>query len=63
MIVLEMGGSSNLCAYLQEGEQVVVMGPTGSPTEIPENEIVARRRRIGQRRVIFHRESAEAKGQ
>ncbi len=40
MIVLEMGGSSNLCAYLQEGERVVVMGPTGSPTEIPENETV-----------------------
>ncbi len=36
MIVLEMGGSSDLCAFLRPGEPVVVMGPTGAPTEIPE---------------------------
>jgi NADPH-dependent glutamate synthase beta subunit-like oxidoreductase/NAD(P)H-flavin reductase len=40
IIVLEMGGSSNLCADLKEGERVVLMGPTGAPTEIPENETV-----------------------
>ena len=40
MIVLEMGGSSRLCALLEPGEEVVVMGPTGTPTEIPENETV-----------------------
>jgi 2-polyprenylphenol hydroxylase and related flavod oxin oxidoreductases len=40
MIILEMGGSSNLCALLQPGERVVVMGPTGSPTEIPRGETV-----------------------
>ncbi|MBK8813459.1 MAG: FAD-dependent oxidoreductase [Acidobacteria bacterium] len=40
MIVLEMGTSSRLCALLKEGEEVVVMGPTGTPTEIPENETV-----------------------
>jgi NADPH-dependent glutamate synthase beta subunit-like oxidoreductase/NAD(P)H-flavin reductase len=40
MIVLEMGGSSRLCALLEPGEDVVVMGPTGMPTEIPENETV-----------------------
>lgn len=40
MIVLEMGGSSNLVAALKPGEKVVVMGPTGTPTEIPENETV-----------------------
>ncbi len=39
-IVLEMGGSSNLCAYLKEGEPVVCMGPTGAPTEIEPNETV-----------------------
>ncbi|MGE5526273.1 MAG: FAD-dependent oxidoreductase [Rhodospirillaceae bacterium] len=39
-IVLEMGGSSDLCALLQPGEPVVLMGPTGTPTEIPENETV-----------------------
>ena len=39
-IVLEMGGSSNLCAQLQPGELVILMGPTGAPTEIPEGETV-----------------------
>ena len=39
-IVLEMGGSSDLCALLQPGEPVVLMGPTGSPTEIPAGETV-----------------------
>jgi NAD(P)H-flavin reductase len=38
MIVLEMGGSSDLCALLKPGEPVVVMGPTGSPTETPAGE-------------------------
>jgi len=40
LIILEMGGSSRLCAYLQPGEPVVVMGPTGTPTEIPRGETV-----------------------
>ena len=40
MIVLEMGTSSRLCSLLKEGEEVLVMGPTGTPTEIPENENV-----------------------
>lgn len=40
MIVLEMGVSSRLCAVLQPGEPVVVMGPTGEPSEIPEGETV-----------------------
>lgn len=39
-IVLEMGGSSNLCRELKIGEPVVLMGPTGEPTHIPENETV-----------------------
>jgi NAD(P)H-flavin reductase len=39
-IVLEMGGSSDLCALLEPGEPVVLMGPTGSPTEIPGDETV-----------------------
>jgi NADPH-dependent glutamate synthase beta subunit-like oxidoreductase/NAD(P)H-flavin reductase len=39
-IVLEMGGSSDLCVLLKPGEPVVLMGPTGTPTEIPENETV-----------------------
>ena len=40
LIILEMGGSSRLCAHLQPGEPVVVMGPTGTPTEIPRDETV-----------------------
>ena len=32
-IVLETGGSTNLCKYFKEGEQIVLMGPTGCPTE------------------------------
>jgi NAD(P)H-flavin reductase len=39
-IVLEMGGSSDLCALLQPGEPVVLMGPTGTPTEIRPGETV-----------------------
>jgi len=39
-IVLEMGGSSDLCAHLKPGEPVVLMGPTGTPTHIPEKETV-----------------------
>jgi NADPH-dependent glutamate synthase beta subunit-like oxidoreductase/NAD(P)H-flavin reductase len=39
-IVLEMGGSSDLCAYLRPGEPVVLMGPTGAPTETPGGETV-----------------------
>jgi NADPH-dependent glutamate synthase beta subunit-like oxidoreductase/NAD(P)H-flavin reductase len=39
-IVLEMGGSSDLCATLKPGEPVVLMGPTGSPTEIQGGETV-----------------------
>ncbi|MCE2992801.1 MAG: FAD-dependent oxidoreductase [Candidatus Jidaibacter sp.] len=40
LIVLEMGGSSNLCKALKIGEPVILMGPTGTPTDIPHNETV-----------------------
>ena len=39
-IVLEMGGSSDLCAALRPGEPVVLMGPTGTPTRIASGETV-----------------------
>jgi NADPH-dependent glutamate synthase beta subunit-like oxidoreductase/NAD(P)H-flavin reductase len=39
-IVLEMGGSSDLCDVLKPGEPVILMGPTGSPTETPGGETV-----------------------
>jgi NADPH-dependent glutamate synthase beta subunit-like oxidoreductase/NAD(P)H-flavin reductase len=39
-IVLEMGGSSDLCKLLRPGEPVVLMGPTGTPTTIAAGETV-----------------------
>jgi NAD(P)H-flavin reductase len=39
-IVLEVGGSSDLCALLKPGEPVILMGPTGTPTETPSRETV-----------------------
>jgi NADPH-dependent glutamate synthase beta subunit-like oxidoreductase/NAD(P)H-flavin reductase len=40
LIALEMGGSSDLCGILEPGEPVIVMGPTGTPTEIEAAETV-----------------------
>jgi len=40
LIVLDMGGSSRLCSILEPGEEIVLMGPTGTATEIPEGETV-----------------------
>jgi NADPH-dependent glutamate synthase beta subunit-like oxidoreductase/NAD(P)H-flavin reductase len=39
-IVLEMGGSADLCAGLAPGMPVVLMGPTGTATELPAGETV-----------------------
>ncbi len=39
-IVLEMGGSSDLVAAMSPGEPVILMGPTGTPTEIASGETV-----------------------
>ena len=41
VVVLEMGGSSDLCAVLRPGEPVVLAGPTGMPTEIHADSTVA----------------------
>ncbi|HET8875090.1 MAG TPA: FAD-dependent oxidoreductase [Casimicrobiaceae bacterium] len=40
VIVLEMGGSSDLCVALEPGEPIVLMGPTGAPTEIEHDKTV-----------------------
>jgi len=40
VIVLEIGGSSDLCAHLRPGEPVVLMGPTGEATVIAGGESV-----------------------
>ncbi|MGI8959516.1 MAG: FAD-dependent oxidoreductase [Bryobacteraceae bacterium] len=39
-IVLEVGGSSDLCTLLKTGEPVILMGPTGTPTETPAQQTV-----------------------
>ncbi len=39
-IVLEMGSSSRLCAALEPGERCILMGPTGTPTEVASKEKV-----------------------
>jgi NAD(P)H-flavin reductase len=39
-IVLEVGGSSDLCTLLKPGEPVILMGPTGTPTETPARQTV-----------------------
>jgi NAD(P)H-flavin reductase len=40
LIALEMGTSSRLCAQWKPGDRIVVMGATGSPTEIPRGKTV-----------------------
>ncbi|MFZ9406193.1 MAG: FAD-dependent oxidoreductase [Burkholderiaceae bacterium] len=40
LVVLEMGGSSDLCRCLRPGQAVVLMGPTGEPTEIVRQQTV-----------------------
>ncbi len=40
LITLEMGSSSRLCADWRPGDRIVVMGVTGSPTEIPSGKTV-----------------------
>ena len=63
-IVLEMGGSSRLCSLLEPGEKVVLMGPTGTPTEIPHDQtVVLAGGGPGQRRPLLHRPGAEGEQQ
>ncbi len=38
LIILEMGGSSDLCKYFKPQEYLSLMGPTGAPTELPHNQ-------------------------
>jgi NADPH-dependent glutamate synthase beta subunit-like oxidoreductase/NAD(P)H-flavin reductase len=40
LIALEVGASSRLCSILKPGQRVVLMGPTGCPTEVEENSTV-----------------------
>jgi NADPH-dependent glutamate synthase beta subunit-like oxidoreductase/NAD(P)H-flavin reductase len=40
VIVLEMGGSSDLCYHLKKDEPIVLMGPTGTPTHTQGGETV-----------------------
>ncbi|MDR3393077.1 MAG: FAD-dependent oxidoreductase [Sulfuriferula sp.] len=40
LMILEAGASSRLCATLQVNTPVVLMGPTGKATELPENQTI-----------------------
>lgn len=40
LIVLERGSSTSLCHSLQEGERLLLMGPTGTPTVIPHKKTI-----------------------
>ncbi len=40
LIALEMGSSSKLCATWNIGDPLVIMGVTGTPTEIPSNQTI-----------------------
>ena len=40
LMVVEVGASSRLCATLRPGEPIVLMGPTGIPTEITRDGVV-----------------------
>ena len=40
LIILEVGKSSRLCRTLKKGDEVFLMGPTGTPTEIVKNKKV-----------------------
>jgi NAD(P)H-flavin reductase/NADPH-dependent glutamate synthase beta subunit-like oxidoreductase len=40
LIALEMGSSSRLCATWKVGDPLVIMGVTGAPTDIPNNQTV-----------------------
>lgn len=40
LMALEVGASSRLCATLRPGDPLVLMGPTGKPTEIPRDETI-----------------------
>ena len=58
-IVLEMGGSSDLCAQLAPGEPVVLMGPTGhADRDAVRRNRAAHRRRARQRRAVLDRTGA-----
>ena len=40
LIVLEMGGSSNLCKNFKPSDEIILMGPTGEATEILKNKTI-----------------------
>ncbi len=40
LIALEMGASTRICAHLKPGDPIVVMGVTGTPTDIPSGRTV-----------------------
>ena len=62
-IVLEVGGSSDLCDLLKPGEPVILMGPTGTPTETPARRNgAAGGRRLGECGALLDRADAAGQG-
>ncbi len=63
-IVLEMGGSSDLCALLEPGEPVILMGPTGhADRDAGRRDRAAGRRRARQRGAVLDRPGAASERQ
>ena len=58
-----MGGSSRLCAALKPGEPVVLMGPTGTPTEIPQARRCCSRAAASATRCSSRSRGAQGRGQ
>ena len=57
LIALELGVSSRLVSRLKPGEPVVVMGPTGTPSEVGSSEnVLLLGGGLGQRRAVLNRE-------
>jgi len=61
-IVLEMGGSSDLCAMLKTGEPVILMAPRGARTHIAANETVILIGGGWATRSCFDRAGVQARG-
>ena len=63
-IVLEMGGSSDLCAQLEPGEPVILMGPTGhADRDAGRRDRAADRWRARQRGAVLDRPGAASERQ
>ena len=63
LIALEMGSSSRLCALWKPGDPLVVMGVTGTPTDIPSGKTVMLLGGGLERRAVLDRKGVARRGQ